>query len=283
MLDFIAYPIGAFLRTIYNTVAFKNYGLSIILLTVIVKLLVLPLTIKQFRSTAKIGEVQPQLQKLQDKYKNDPQKLNQETMKLYQENNINPAGGCLPLVIQMPILFSLYYVISQPLKYMFKLSADTISHLFSMIPAGAVKATAMHDLSIITYFSQNTDKLSSINGSISKDMLLNMNFLGINLGDIPSLNFSRLFGSSPDVQAWGMLIVPVLAVVSTYISIKYSTNQTPQQNNNQSMSSMQKSMNLISPIMTGFISFSAPAGLGLYWIVSNLFQLAQQLFMNKFI
>jgi YidC/Oxa1 family membrane protein insertase len=111
---------------------------------------VLPLTIKQFRSTAKISEIQPQLKKIQDKYKNDPQKLNQEMMKLYQENKINPAGGCLPLIIQMPILFSLYYVISQPLRYMFRITSETISYLFGMIPAGVIKATAMHDLSIIT-------------------------------------------------------------------------------------------------------------------------------------
>lgn len=283
MFDFIAYPIGTFLRMIYNTIAFKNYGLSIILLTIIIKILVLPLTIKQLRSTAKMSEIQPQLQKIQEKYKNDSQKLNQEMMKLYQENKINPAGGCLPLIIQMPILFSLYYVISQPLKYMFRIPAETISQLFSAIPANAVKATAMHDLSIITYFSEHADKLSSINGSISKDILLNMNFLGINLGNTPSLDFSRLFGSSPDVQAWCLLIIPVLAVVSTYFSMKYSMNQTPQQENNNNMNSMQKSMGLISPLMTGFISFSAPAGLGLYWIISNLLQLAQQLYVNKFI
>lgn len=283
MFDFIAYPIGALLRIIYNTIAFKNYGLSIILLTVIIKVIVLPLTIKQTRSMAKISEIQPQLQKLQEKYKSDPQKLNQEMAKLYQENKVNPAGGCLPLIIQMPILFSLYYVISQPLKYMFRISAETISHVFSMIPAEAVKATAMHDLSIITYFSENVDKLSNLGGSISEHMLLNMNFLGIDLGGIPSLDFSRLFGSSPDMQAWYLLMVPLLAVVSTYISMKYSMKQTPQQNNNPSANAMQKSMGLVSPIMTGFISFSVPAGLGLYWIISNLFQLAQQLFMNKFI
>lgn len=283
MLDFISYPIGTLLRIIYNTLAFKNYGISIILLTVFIKTLVLPLTIKQYRSTAKIGEIQPQLQKIQEKYKNDPEKLNQQTMKLYQENNINPASGCLPLLIQMPILFSLYYVISQPLKYMFRVPAETISKLFSMIPASAVKASAIHDLSIINYFSQNTDKLYNINGLISKDHLLNMNFFGINLGAIPSLDFGKLFGNSPDTQAWILLIVPILAVATTYISMKYSMNQTPQQDNNLAQNSMQKSMSLISPIMTGFISFSVPTGLGLYWIISNIFQIVQQIFMNKFI
>ncbi|MCM0649943.1 YidC/Oxa1 family membrane protein insertase [Clostridium swellfunianum] len=283
MLDFISYPIGAFLRIIYNTLAFKNYGLSIILLTVIIKTLVLPLTIKQYRSTAKISEIQPQIQEIQKKYKNDPQKLNAETVKLYQEYKINPASGCLPLLIQMPVLFSLYYVISQPLKYMFKIPKDVISQIFSMIPAEAVKSSNLHDLSIIDYFSHNLDKLSSANGLITQDNLLNMKFFGINLGAIPSLDPSRLFGSSPDMQAWYLLIIPVLAIVTTFISTKYSMNQTPQQNTNPSQNSMMNSMTLISPIMTGFISFTVPAGLGIYWIISNVFQLGQQLFMNKYI
>jgi YidC/Oxa1 family membrane protein insertase len=283
MFDFIAYPIGAFLRILYNTVAFKNYGFSIILLTVIIKAIVLPLTIKQYRSTAKMSEVQPQLQEIQKKYKNDPQKLNEATMKLYQENHINPAGGCLPLLIQMPILFSLYYVISQPLKYMFRVPKEAIDQLYRMIPAGAVKASNLHDLSIINYFSQNTDKLSGASDLVTQDHLLNMNFFGIHLGGTPSLDFSKLFGNALDMQAWYLLLIPLIAVVTTYFSTKYAMNQTPQTNLNPSQNSMQKSMALISPIMTGFISFTVPAGLGLYWIISNVFQLVQQLYMNKYV
>ncbi len=283
MLDFISYPIGTFLRIIYNTLAYKNYGLSIILLTVIIKSLVLPLTIKQYRSTAKMSEVQPQLQELQKKYKNDPQKLNEETVKLYQKYKINPASGCLPMLIQMPILFSLYYVISQPLKYMFKIPVDAIQQVFSMIPAGAASSANLRDLSIISYFSHNTDKLADINGAITQSHLLNMSFFGINLGAIPSLDIGKLFGSSPDMQAWYLLIIPVLAIVTTFISTKYSMNQTPQQGANPSQAAMTNSMILISPVMTGFISFTVPAGLGIYWIISNVFQMAQQLFMNKYV
>lgn len=283
MLDFISYPIGTFLRIIYNTLAFKNYGLSIILLTVIIKSLLLPLIIKQYRSTAKISVVQPKIQEIQKKYKDNPQKLNEETMKLYKENNINPASGCLPLLIQMPILFSLYYVISQPLKYMFRVPAQAINQLFSMIPAGAGKIANLHDLSVINYFSQNTDKLSGVNSLIKKDYLLNMNFFGINLGRIPSLDFNKLFGNSPDMQAWYLLLIPILAIVTTYISMKYSSNQESQPGNSQNQNSMMKNMALFSTVTTGFISFTVPAGLGLYWIISNIYQLLQQLFINKFI
>jgi YidC/Oxa1 family membrane protein insertase len=283
MFNFIAYPIGTLLRIIYDTLAFKNYGFSIILLTIIIKTLVLPLTIKQYRSTSKISEIQPKLQEIQKKYKDDPQMLNQETMKLYQENNVNPTAGCLPLLIQMPILFSLYYVISQPLKYMFKLPAETIQFLFEKIPADAAKIANLHDLSIINYFTLNTDKLSDVNGLLTQDHLLNMHFFGINLGRTPSLNPSILFGSAVDIQAWYLLLIPILAVTTTYLSIKYSMNQTPQQDSNPSQKTMQNSMTLMSPLMTGFISFTVPAGLGIYWIISNVYQLVQQLYMNKFI
>lgn len=78
----------------------------------------LPLAIKQVQSTSKMGDLQQQMQEIQEKYKDDKEKQSSELMKLYQENVVNPAGGCLPILIQMLILFSLYYVISQPLKYM---------------------------------------------------------------------------------------------------------------------------------------------------------------------
>lgn len=87
-----------------------NYGISIILFTLIVRLLLLPLNIKQTKSQAKMQEIQPELKKVQDKYKNDPQKQQQEVMKLYKEYGANPMSGCLPLLIQMPVLFAMYYV-----------------------------------------------------------------------------------------------------------------------------------------------------------------------------
>ena len=101
MLDFIAIPMGSVMKFIYDTLAFQNYGIAIILFTVTVKTIMLPLTIKQYQSTAKISELQPQLQQLQKRYKGNQEKLNAEIAKFYKENHISPAGGCLPLLIQM--------------------------------------------------------------------------------------------------------------------------------------------------------------------------------------
>ncbi|SHJ88641.1 YidC/Oxa1 family membrane protein insertase [Geosporobacter subterraneus DSM 17957] len=283
MLDFIAIPMGYVLKFIYDMLAFKNYGIAIILLTVMVKTLLLPLYIKQYHSTSKLSEIQPQMQEIQKRYKNDKEKLNEEMMKLYQENKVNPAGGCLPLLIQMPILFSLYYVISQPLRYMVGKSPETILHLFEKIPIGPDRISNIRDLSIITYFGKHTEELASVSQMLKKEELLNMNFLGINLGAIPTWNYQKLFGDVVGAQNLILLLIPILSAITTYISVKYSMQQTPQTSDNQMQASMQKSMMWVSPVMTAFISFSVPAGLGLYWIVGNIYQIAQQMFMNRFV
>ncbi len=181
-------------------------------------------------------------------------------------------------MLQIPILFSLYYVISQPLKYMFGMNSSIIDKLFSTIPHNMITVKNMHDLSIINYYSNNMDKLHPVNSILNKSQLLNMNFFGINLGYIPSFNFHSM--SAHDMT---LMIIPVLAVVTTYISVRYSSQDMPSTSENKMQDSLQKNMLLLSPIMTGFISFQVPAGMGLYWIISNVYQIFQQMFMNKFI
>lgn len=121
-MDFILTPIagifGKMLFLIYNTVGFHSYALSLLLFTLAVKLLLMPLSIKQIRSGQKMQEIQPELTRIQERYKNDKEKLNTEMTKLYQEKKYNPASGCLPLIVQMPILFALFYVIRMPMTYM---------------------------------------------------------------------------------------------------------------------------------------------------------------------
>lgn len=117
MLDFIARPLGMLLKIIFDFVG--DYGLSIIIFTILTKLLLLPINIKQTESTKRMNEINPKMKEIQEKYKNDKEKMNQKLMELYKEHNYNPASGCLPALIQMPILFSLFYVIQQPVKYVF--------------------------------------------------------------------------------------------------------------------------------------------------------------------
>lgn len=117
MLDFIARPLGMLLRFIFDFVG--DYGYSMIIFTIITKILLLPINIKQTESTKRMNEINPKMKEIQEKYKNDKEQMNQKLLELYKEHNYNPASGCLPALIQMPILFSLFYVIREPIKYVF--------------------------------------------------------------------------------------------------------------------------------------------------------------------
>ncbi len=278
-LDFIAIPLGQFLNFIYNSMALKNYGLAIIIFTIFIKIILLPLTIKQYKSTAHMQQVQPQIQEIQKRYKSDPEKMNQELMKVYKENKINPAGGCLPLLIQMPILFALYWVISSPLRYMRGISKEAIEALYGFIPDTAVRIISNKDVSIINYFQNNSDKLSQVSDMLKLEDLINFNFFGLNLGMQPSFDVGKI--STLGSQFFLLLLIPIFAALTTFIQMKVAAPQ--QKGGNDMAASMTKSMTLTMPLMTAFFAFSVPAGLGLYWIISNTIQIIQQLFINKYI
>ncbi|MBN2258941.1 MAG: membrane protein insertase YidC [Clostridiales bacterium] len=139
----IATPLGSILSFIFNFT--HNYAISIIILTILIKVILFPLSISQIRSTKKMNEVQPKIKELQAKYKNDKEQLNIKTMELYKENKINPLSGCLPLIIQLPILFGLFAVLRDPAQYVFdgslELAAATMSQGFLW-----VKDLSMPDL-----------------------------------------------------------------------------------------------------------------------------------------
>lgn len=283
MFDFIATPMGAILKFIYDNIAFQNYGIAIILFTVGIKSMLLPLTIKQVQSTSRMGDLQPLMQEIQKKYKDDKETQSVELMKLYQQNKVSPTGGCLPMLIQMPILFSLYYVISQPLKYMVGKTPEIIAQLYELIPQGAEKIANMKDLSIIAYYNSHAEQLDAVSHLIKIEDLLNMNFLGINLGAVPAWNPSNYFSPDTNIHSFILLLIPVLSALTSYISVKYSMRDTSKTNEAQAPESMQKNMALLSPIMSGVIAFTVPAGLGLYWIVGNVYQIVQQIFINIFV
>ena len=282
-MDFISIPMGLVLKFIYDNLAFQNYGIAIILLTVVVKSCLLPLIIKQAQYTSKISEIQPKMQEIQKLYSNDQEKQSAEIMKLYQENKLNPTGGCLPLFIQMPIVFSLYYVISQPLKYMVGKSPETIAKLCTLIPNGDGNMNTMNDLVIITYFKSHPEQLSKVSDLLKPEELLNMNFLGINLGTVPSWNPVDYAAVGADPHSYLLLMIPILSGLTSYISMKYSMKDAKNVNGSEIQTSIQNNMAFVSPIMSAVIAFTVPAGLGLYWIIGNIYQFFQQLFIDIFI
>ncbi|MFZ5353901.1 MAG: YidC/Oxa1 family membrane protein insertase [Bacillota bacterium] len=227
MLDIIAKPLGMLMLWIFNVV--NDYGLAIIVFTILTKILLLPLNIKQTESTKKMNEINPKMKALQEKYKNDKEKLNQKLMELYKEENYNPASGCLPMLIQMPIIFALFYVIQQPIKYVFT-------------------------------------EASGINfAEISKS------FLWIKDLSLPE--------SGASIVMIGSIAIPILAILSgltTFIQFKMTM---PKGNKDQT----QSMMSTIMPVFIGWMSYTFPSGLVIYWIVGNIFTIAQQYFMLRVI
>lgn len=270
MLDFIAGPLGKFLYWIYGGV--NNYGLALIIFTIIVRTAMFPLTLKQYKSTAEMQKVQPLLQEVQRKYANDKEKLNEETMKLYQEHKINPAGGCFPLLIQMPILFALWRVIAKPLKFMLGFSDSHLAEL-----AKTAKATGQYtEIDTITYFT-------SI-GQGHKVGDLNMFFpshSGINLGSIPTWHPDQLMADPSKIL---LLILPLLAFITTFLTVRLSMpKKTNDSAKDKAANPMGNSMLYISPLMTLVFSLQFPVGMSLYWFVGNLFSIGQQYYVNKYV
>ncbi len=271
MFDIIIRPLGQFLYWIYKTVAFENYGLALIIFTIIVRAAMIPLTLKQYKSSAEMQRVQPLQQEIQRKYANDKAKLNEEMMKLYQEHKINPAGGCLPLLIQMPILLSLWQAITKPLKYMLGFSASQLNSLAteSNIPINS----AYSEINTITHFMSagQGEKVGNLN------MFFPSHGFGINLGDIPTWHFNKII-SDPYFAV--LLLLPIIATLTTYVSVRMSM---PKATSDKAANPMGNSMMYISPIMTLIFSFQFPAGLGLYWIAGNVFAIVQQYYVNKYV
>ena len=249
MLDFIARPMGVMVKFIYDMLEFLDnpvisaYALAIIVAGVLLKLVLLPLTKKQTDSMKEMQRIQPEISKLQKKYKNDKETLNRKTMELYNEHNVNPMGGCLPLLIQFPILIGFFYVLRDPVKYAFKSQAayDAMNKSFLWIK----------DLG---YAANHVFEDGVVNG-------LGMGF------EIPYVGAA----------------IPILALIAgltTYYQSKMM--QAGQSGGNEKANSTQNMMTKFMPVMIFFFALSFPAGLTLYWTVSNLFQIVQQyIALNK--
>ena len=299
---FITRPLGWIIQLIYNLV--QNYGVAIILFTAVVKLILLPLQIKSQKSMKKQQMIQPIIAQLQQKYANDKEKLQMEMMKVYKENNVSMAGGCLPTLIQFPILIGLYQVIQKPLSYLmnFDFKATDVMERIHQVVQRMVEVGAQANVGNLANMgveelAKNIQKLNQIPfltwtrylneqfGEFS-DWVLNFNFLGLDLSKNPSAGFSALIGGRFDnLSTVLLLLIPAVAIFATWLSLRQTqkqSGQTAQTNDASPAASMTKSMNLIMPIMTGVFTFTLPAAMGIYWIASSVMQIVTQYILNAY-
>lgn len=291
MFNFLANVFGYFLSFLYNIV--NNYGIAIILFTVIIKLLLLPLSIKQQKTTKKSAEMQEKMKVIQFKYKNDPEKMNQEMMDLYKTEKISPFSGCLTAIIQLLLLLSVFYLVRSPITYMVKIPTDSINNYISQLNEEGKEVSKVYpEIDLIREYNWLKEK-NPDDENIEK-LNIQMNFLGLDLSKIPQQNMTD----------YTVYIIPVLYILSSFISIRMTTamqqkqtkkkeetvidgktGQEAQESGNEMEALMQtnKMMSWMMPIMSISIAFVAPLGLALYWLVSNVLMILERLILDKFI
>lgn len=271
-MGFFAEIFGYILNFLYQIV--NNYGIAIILFSIVLKVVMLPISIKQQKTMKKSAKIQAKMKVIQDKYKNNPEKLNQETIELYKKEHMSPFSGCLSAIVQIVILFAVFYLVRTPLTYMKKVDPSLIEQYTNEVKQEEqYKNTAYPEIAIIKEKGAQDERVN-----------INMEFLGIDLSSIPT----------QDLSDWRVYIIPGLYVITSFVSMRMTTNmQTKKKKegtNNESepdpmdaMAQANKSMSYIMPIMSISIAIIAPLGLALYWLVSNLLMILERLFLNKFL
>ncbi len=296
--------IGWILAWIYDLVG--NYGLSILVLTVVIKVVLLPLGVKQIKSMQAMQSIQPKVKELQKKFKGNKEKIQQETMKLYKEAGVNPLGGCLPLLLQFPILIAMYAVIRapqlQPVDTSGQPVASTVVVDGKTVPNTDLAAYKIHNSHLPT------------DSKLLKDVMLhqNLGFLGMNLqcsasqsgtqAKIAASDRGQVQPNIPILDADGNPLpfdattgtgdlpcgskstdkIPYFALLifmvgTTFYQQRQMQNASPP----GSASGQQQAILKIMPLMFGVLGFTFPAGLTLYWTISNLWQIGQQYVLLK--
>ena len=307
MISFFANLFGYVLNFLYELIG--NYGLAIILFSILVKIAMLPISISQQKTMKSSQKINDEMKQIQFKYKNDPEKLNQEVMALYKREKISPFSGCFGAIIQIILLFAVFYLVRSPLTYMKKVDPGVIEKMESVVQEQG-NSSNYKEIAVINYMNkqedesqepvskeennneqeENQNEENSFNINDYKDeAYINMDFLGLDLSKVPTEDLGDL----------KVLIIPALYVISSFISIKLSTNMTNKKKKDEklisdgtkgkveeeydAMEQANKSMSWFMPLMSISIACIAPLGLALYWLVNNILMIFERLFLDKFL
>lgn len=293
MLNFVASLFGYLMNFIYGIV--QNYGIAIIIFTVLVKLMLLPLSFKQQKSLEKAQKMQGLMQELQKKYGNDQEKFLQEYQKMLKENNTTMLGstgcsGCLLNFIQLPILLGMFYMLVSPLTHIMKMESEDIlrykNELVASRKTEAIELLISNSGDILSEEGLNAEitKINSADDSsfidpryyeieiIKENEIMDLNFFGINLGEAASKNKDNLV----------LLIIPILSggftalsiAINNFINKKKGIVQPKPEDMEIPMPDM-RVMNIMMPLMLFSVAYAIPQGVGLYWVTSNLIGIIQ--------
>ena len=316
-----------FIFNVLDLIGIPNIGLSIIIFTIVIYLLLMPLTIKQQKFSKLSAKMNPELQAIQAKYKNKKDNdsmmaMNQETQAVYAKYGVSPTGSCLQLLIQMPILFSLYRVIYAMPAYVGKIK-DSFYPLVEKLKGESGAVEFVKGLSNSAMYAKQFSNEAFTSGNaeyventfidclnrastaewvaladkfpnLSNDINITLeklneynNFLGLNIANSPSFTMKDAFVTGSYLLMVGALLIPILSALTQWINTKLM----PQANSNKgtgnetadAMAQSMKTMNVMMPIMSAFFCFTLPAGMGLYWIAGSVVRSIQQVAINKYI
>ena len=303
MLAFFANLFGYVLNFIYGIV--KNYGLAIIIFSILVKVLMIPISIKQQKTMKKSQKIQSKMKEIQFKYKNNPEMLNKATQELYKSENMSPFSGCFSAIIQIILLFAVFYLVRSPLTYMKKVDSGVTEKYTKIIKENDLSTNSAYpEIEIIRELGnirelknktveenaeqQEKTDLSEINDEELDSLYINMDFLGLNLAQVPTRS-----------SDWKAYIIPILYVLVSIISLRVVNNtnkkakkeKTEENKDEKSltkpeddfdpMEQMNKNMNMMFPVMYLAVALIAPLGLALYWLMNSLLMIVEKLILNK--
>ncbi len=309
LFDIILVPLGHLVR-ICNLIV-PNYAVSLLLVALLLKLLLIPFGVKQQKNSIKQASLQPKERAIRKKYagrtdRTTQLKMNEEIQQLYREENFNMFGGCLPMLLQFPILIALYTVIRTPLQYIMQMGAEVIdglelrflelfnggllnapqglmSELQKAVDKAAEAGTtltgsdlALSQIDMISTIRANPAQFSEFfeSNGVEMSKLPDFTLFGLDLGQTPSFD-------PPEPVYWLLLLIPVLTFVLLFFSMKLTRKFTYQAPQNEDAARSMKIMDFTMPLLSVWITFGVPAVIGLYWIYQNVLGTLQQFILSK--
>ncbi|MCM1330527.1 MAG: YidC/Oxa1 family membrane protein insertase [Ruminococcus sp.] len=287
MRELIGYPLGWIMWLFYQIT--HNYAWAIVFFTLVTKILLFPLSVKQQKSTAAMTAFQPKLEKLKKQYANNQQKLQEEQMKLYAEEGINPMSSCLPMFIQFPLLYGIFDVVYRPIYHILRTGKDAIEAATNIAreiftkDGGTVPTYFEYrpEIYIIKELQKDPAAFSAMNEQypdfVEKVSEFNNKLFGVvDLGDMPNLH--------PEVwnaAAVILLIIPIMSGLINLFQTIYMQIRSKKANPDAPDMAGMNIMFYAMPIFSVWIAFRYPAGIGFYWTVSALFGVVQSVILNK--
>ncbi|MBR5245523.1 MAG: YidC/Oxa1 family membrane protein insertase [Clostridia bacterium] len=260
----ISTPFGYVMRFIYEFVG--NYALSLFLFALLVKVLMIPMTIKQKKSMLEQQRIQPMIQKIQKTYARDQRRMQEEMQNLYDREGISPMAGCGTMLLTFPILIGLYGVIIQPLTYFMQVGADQITQIAQILNYDTAAAGYHYQIELASIIYENFDKVAHIAESLMR--------VDFSLGPIS-------MAAKPEFSQPGILwVLPIVSGATSYLMSWMTQKMNPMQQSNPQAQSTNKTMMLMMPLMSLWFGFMLPVGLSFYWICNNVLAIVQEFFMN---